>query len=38
MNETIEKLMEIIKEQAQTIEKLKMDNEEKENMIKILNK
>lgn len=36
MSNTIEKLTEIIKEQEATIEKLKMDNEEKENLIKEL--
>jgi cell division protein FtsB len=36
MSRTIEKLTEIIKEQEATIEKLKMDNEEKENLIKEL--
>lgn len=36
MADTIEKLTEIIKEQEATIEKLKMDNEEKENLIKEL--
>ena len=36
MSNTIEKLTEIIKKQEATIEKLKMDNKEKENLIKEL--
>jgi len=36
LGNTIEKLTEIIREQEATIEKLKMDNEEKENLIKEL--
>jgi len=36
LSDTIKKLTEIIKEQEETIEKLKMDNEEKENLIKEL--
>jgi hypothetical protein len=38
MSRTIEKLTEIIKEQEETIEKLRLDNQEKENFIKFISK